>query len=93
MFMMPEKLIVDRNRAQSIKLYKSFWNQLHSSVAIDTKCISIGIVCLLSRFLLCFLRKNRNFHCSVLWLFNAGSIILKFYGPFNMWYDYSSFTL
>jgi len=27
--MMPEKLIVDRNQAESIKLFKSFWNQLH----------------------------------------------------------------
>jgi len=37
MFMMPEKLIVDRNRTQSVKLFKSFRNQLYGYVTIDTE--------------------------------------------------------
>jgi len=59
--MMPEKLIVDRNRAQSVKFFKSFCNQLYSYVTIDTEYIPIEITRLLPRFLLCFLRKTKIF--------------------------------
>jgi len=72
--MMPEKLIIDRNQAESIKLFKSCWNQVvqlwshdYATVdTLDTEWIPIGIVRLLPRILLCFLRENRNFYCNVL---------------------------